>query len=58
MAILCNHQRAVSKAHAGQVEKMQGKMQQAMEELHELQEDLKAARHGKDNPKRTGNSEA
>lgn len=37
---------------------MQGKMQQAMDELHELQEDLKAARHGKDTPKKTGNSEA
>ncbi|KAK9844953.1 hypothetical protein WJX74_009017 [Apatococcus lobatus] len=44
VAILCNHQRAVNKAHAGQMEKMQGKMQSLMEELHDLQADLKAAR--------------
>ncbi len=56
VAILCNHQRAVNKGHAGQMEKLQEKMQGLNEELHELQADLKAAKQGKVTPsKRQGN---
>ena len=41
------------------MEKMQEKMQGAMDELHELQADLKAARQGKATPsKKGGNPEA
>ena len=47
MAILCNHQRAVPKGHAGQMEKLSEKMHKLNEELLELQHELKAAEKGK-----------
>lgn len=47
MAILCNHQRAVPKGHAGQMEKLSERMHKLNEELLELQHELKAAQKGK-----------
>ena len=40
MAILCNHQRAVGKAHDSQMEKMEAKLDAHREELALLQENL------------------
>ena len=47
VAILCNHQRAVPKGHAGQMEKLSDRMHKLNEELLELQHELKAAQKGK-----------
>lgn len=47
VAILCNHQRAVPKGHAGQMEKLSERMHKLNEELLELQHELKAAQKGK-----------
>lgn len=47
VAILCNHQRAVPKGHAGQMEKLSERMHKLNEELLELQHELKAAEKGK-----------
>ncbi len=47
VAILCNHQRAVPKGHAGQMEKLGERMHKLNEELLELQHELKAAEKGK-----------
>lgn len=47
MAILCNHQRAVPKGHAGQMEKLSERMHKLNEELLELQHELKAAQKGR-----------
>lgn len=47
VAILCNHQRAVGKAHDSQMEKMQEKLAGLREGLAELREDLKLAKAGK-----------
>lgn len=47
VAILCNHQRSVSKAHAGQMEKLEGKMDDLQTMLSELEEDLDRAQRGK-----------
>lgn len=46
VAILCNHQRAVPKGHAGQMEKLSERMHKLNEELLELQHELKAAQKG------------
>ncbi len=47
VAILCNHQRAVTKGHAGQMERLSERMHKLNEELLELQHELKAAEKGK-----------
>lgn len=47
VAILCNHQRAVPKGHAGQMERLSERMHKLNEELLELQHELKAAQKGK-----------
>ena len=47
VAILCNHQRAVPKGHAGQMEKLSERMHKLNEELLELQHELKASEKGK-----------
>ena len=44
---MCNHQRAVPKGHAGQMEKLSERMHKLNEELLELQHELKAAEKGK-----------
>ncbi|GAQ80759.1 DNA topoisomerase I [Klebsormidium nitens] len=54
VAILCNHQRSVSKAHEGQMEKLSLKLKEAEEELGFLKEDLARARKGKPPKKRPG----
>jgi DNA topoisomerase-1 len=48
VAILCNHQRAVGKAHDSQMEKLQTKLGEFREQLDELQADLKLAKAGKE----------
>lgn len=47
VAILCNHQRSVPKAHTAQMEKMQGKLAELQAEMAELESDLKRVRAGK-----------
>lgn len=47
VAILCNHQRTVSKAHAGQMEKLELRLKEASTLLLELEEDLARAKKGK-----------
>lgn len=54
VAILCNHQRSVSKAHEGQMEKLSTKLKEAEEELGFLKEDLLRAKKGKPPKKRPG----
>lgn len=49
VAILCNHQRAVPKAHTSQMEKLQEKLTGMQDELKELEDDLKKAKAGKPN---------
>lgn len=49
VAILCNHQRSVPKAHENQMEKMQEKLQTLNTELEELEDELKYALKGKPN---------
>ncbi len=51
MAILCNHQRAVPKAHDTQLAKMRDNIERLEGELKELQRDLKAAKKGEANSK-------
>eukprot|EP00897_Mesotaenium_endlicherianum_P003362 jgi/Mesen1/3053/ME000018S02365 len=47
VAILCNHQRSVSKAHAGQMEKLEGKLAELEGIVEELEVDLDRARKNK-----------
>lgn len=47
VAILCNHQRSVSKSHEAQMGKLEGKMAELEDLLNELQTDLDRARKGK-----------
>ncbi|CAN6455386.1 unnamed protein product [Victoria cruziana] len=47
VAIICNHQRAESKSHASQIEKLSEKATKAQEELETLEEDLRRAKKGK-----------
>ena len=47
MAILCNHQRAVPKGHTGQMQKMEAKLLEQQEALDVLEQELVAARKGK-----------
>lgn len=47
VAILCNHQRAVSKGHEGQMGKLQEKLDAMQDEIKELQAELKLAKSGK-----------
>jgi DNA topoisomerase-1 len=56
VAILCNHQRSVSKAHEGQMEKLSLKLKEAEEELEFLKDDLARAKKGKPPKKRPGDA--
>jgi len=47
VAILCNHQRSVSKSHGAQMERLEGKMAELQSLIKELQIDLSRARKGK-----------
>uniref|UniRef100_A0A1J3H778 DNA topoisomerase I n=1 Tax=Noccaea caerulescens TaxID=107243 RepID=A0A1J3H778_NOCCA len=47
VAIICNHQRAVSKSHGAQIEKLDGKIKELKEGLKELETNLKRAKEGK-----------
>ncbi|CAH2069881.1 unnamed protein product [Thlaspi arvense] len=47
VAIICNHQRAVSKSHGAQIEKLAGKIDELKEGLKELETNLKRAKEGK-----------
>ncbi|KAG6554934.1 hypothetical protein Mapa_003518 [Marchantia paleacea] len=47
VAILCNHQRTVSKSHSTQMEKLEAKMQEAKDLLAELKTDLDRVRKGR-----------
>lgn len=47
VAILCNHQRSVSKSHGAQMEKLEGKMEELKSLIKELEIDLSRARKGK-----------
>lgn len=47
VAILCNHQRSVSKTHGAQMERLEGKMAELQSLIKELQIDLNRARKGK-----------
>ncbi|BDA47689.1 DNA topoisomerase 1 [Coccomyxa sp. Obi] len=47
VAILCNHQRAVPKGHTGQMQKMEAKLLEQQEALDALEQELVAARKGK-----------
>ncbi|CAM6101329.1 unnamed protein product [Calypogeia fissa] len=47
VAILCNHQRTVSKSHSSQMEKLEAKMTEAEDLIRELKVDLDRARKGK-----------
>ena len=47
VAILCNHQRSIPKAHGNQMEKMQEKAAAMNAELAELEDDLRVASSGK-----------
>ncbi|MCO5599189.1 hypothetical protein L7F22_053289 [Adiantum nelumboides] len=65
VAILCNHQRSVSKSHGAQMERLEGKMAELEELLNELRVDLDRAKKGKPplkdaegKPKRNQNPEA
>ncbi|KAH7288776.1 hypothetical protein KP509_31G042500 [Ceratopteris richardii] len=65
VAILCNHQRSVSKSHGAQMERLEGKMAELEELLNELNVDLDRAKRGKPplkdadgKPKRNQNPEA
>ncbi|CAI7918333.1 unnamed protein product [Closterium sp. NIES-53] len=52
VAILCNHQRAVSKAHSAQMEKMQAKLKELEDAVEEMEEDLDRAQKGRPPVKR------
>ncbi|KAG0590927.1 hypothetical protein KC19_1G136400 [Ceratodon purpureus] len=47
VAILCNHQRSVSKGHGAQMERLEGKITELEELIEELEEDLDRAKKGK-----------
>ncbi|CAK9255821.1 unnamed protein product [Sphagnum jensenii] len=47
VAILCNHQRSVSKGHSAQMERLEGKMTEMEALLEELEVDLDRAKRGK-----------
>lgn len=47
VAILCNHQRSVPKAFDGQMEKLEGKLEEQKETLRQLKEHLKFLKTGK-----------
>ncbi|KAK3122750.1 hypothetical protein QOZ80_8AG0617660 [Eleusine coracana subsp. coracana] len=47
VAIICNHQRSVSKSHESQITKMNEKIDELKEQLDELKADLSKARKGK-----------
>ncbi|KAL2623239.1 hypothetical protein R1flu_003444 [Riccia fluitans] len=63
VAILCNHQRTISKSHSSQMEKLESKMAEAKQLLVDLKVDLDRARKGKppltdsEGKKRGGNPE-
>ncbi|MCO5563945.1 hypothetical protein L7F22_017597 [Adiantum nelumboides] len=47
VAILCNHQRSVSKSHGAQMEKLEGKLAELTDIVDELEKDLERAKKGK-----------
>ncbi|KAL0729051.1 hypothetical protein Bca4012_025144 [Brassica carinata] len=47
VAIICNHQRAVSKSHSAQIEKLDAKLKELQNGLKELKSNLKRAKEGK-----------
>eukprot|EP00871_Galdieria_phlegrea_P002020 jgi/Galph1/2819/GphlegSOOS_G1451.1 len=47
VAILCNHQRSLPVTHEQQIQRMQTKLDEALEWLHELEKALKEAKHAK-----------
>ncbi|CAK9215968.1 unnamed protein product [Sphagnum troendelagicum] len=47
VAILCNHQRSISKGHGAQMERLEGKMTEMEALLEELEVDLDRAKKGK-----------
>ncbi|KAK4779116.1 hypothetical protein SAY86_006644 [Trapa natans] len=47
VAIICNHQRSISKSHAAQMEKLTEKINELKDNLKELKVDLDRARKGK-----------
>ncbi|KAG5409224.1 hypothetical protein IGI04_005543 [Brassica rapa subsp. trilocularis] len=47
VAIICNHQRAVSKSHSAQIEKLDAKLKELQNGLGELRTNLKRAKEGK-----------
>ncbi|KAG0579975.1 hypothetical protein KC19_4G139400 [Ceratodon purpureus] len=47
VAILCNHQRSVSKGHGAQMERLEGKIAELEELIDELETDLDRAKKGK-----------
>ncbi|KAJ0246156.1 DNA topoisomerase 1 alpha [Hirschfeldia incana] len=47
VAIICNHQRAVSKSHGAQIEKLDAKLKELQNGLIELKTNLKRAKEGK-----------
>lgn len=47
MAILCNHQRAVNKAHDGQMDKLKDKVEALYKELADLTHEAAQAAKGK-----------
>jgi len=52
VAVLCNHQRAASKQHAGQMEKMDGDLEGIKIKLAEKQKELKVQKKGDKDPKK------
>jgi DNA topoisomerase-1 len=47
VAILCNHQRSLPVSHEQQMQRLQTKLDEALEWLHELEKALKKAKHDK-----------
>ncbi|XP_006282565.2 DNA topoisomerase 1 alpha [Capsella rubella] len=47
VAIICNHQRTVSKSHGAQIERLAGKIKELKEGLKELRTNLERAKKGK-----------
>ncbi|XP_010536698.1 PREDICTED: DNA topoisomerase 1 alpha [Tarenaya hassleriana] len=47
VAIICNHQRSVSKSHGAQIEKLAGKIEELRDLIKELRTDLGRAKKGK-----------
>jgi DNA topoisomerase-1 len=52
VAVLCNHQRAASKQHAEQMEKMDGDLEGIKTKLSEKQKELKVQKKGDKDPKK------